>query len=95
MMAARIEPGLPAPFARVVMEPYADKRQECVVSAVSKATSSERRERAFVRDRIGKDHLDDIRRFEMLKGTRSTSSPNVGANTVIVMPRTGLSQVIL
>jgi RNA polymerase sigma-32 factor len=37
------------------------------VSAVSKATSSERRERAFARDRIGKDHLDDIRRYEVLK----------------------------
>src|ERR1700746_625346 len=49
------------------MESYSDKRQECVVSAVSKAASSERRERGFVRDRIGKDHLDDIRRFEMLK----------------------------
>jgi RNA polymerase sigma-32 factor len=37
------------------------------VGAVSKATSSERRERAVVRDRIGKGHLDDIRRFETLE----------------------------
>jgi RNA polymerase sigma-32 factor len=37
------------------------------VSAVSKATSSERRERGFVRDRINKDYLGDIRRFEMLE----------------------------
>ena len=37
------------------------------MTVVGKATSSERCERAFVRDRIGKDHLDDIRRFEMLK----------------------------
>jgi RNA polymerase sigma-32 factor len=49
------------------MEPCADKRQQFVVSVVSKATSYERCERAFVRDRIGKDHLDDIPRFEMLE----------------------------
>jgi RNA polymerase sigma-32 factor len=48
------------------MVPYADKRQERVVSAVSRATSSDRRERAFVRDRIDEDYLDDIRRFEVL-----------------------------
>src|SRR3984957_13543772 len=52
------------------MVPYAHKRQECVVSVVSKATSTERCERAFARDRIGKDHLDDIRRFEALKSGR-------------------------
>jgi RNA polymerase sigma-32 factor len=37
------------------------------VSVVSKATSSERCDRAFARDGICKDHLDDIRCFEMLK----------------------------
>ena len=40
------------------------------MSVVSKATSTERCERAFARDRIGKDHLDDIRRFEALKSDR-------------------------
>jgi RNA polymerase sigma-32 factor len=37
------------------------------VSVVSKATSSERCDRAFARDGFGKDHPDDIRCFEMLK----------------------------
>ncbi len=37
------------------------------MTVVRKAISSERCERAFVRDGIGKDQLDDIRRFEVLK----------------------------
>jgi RNA polymerase sigma-32 factor len=37
------------------------------VSVDSKATSTERCERAFAKGGIGKDHLDDIRRFEVLK----------------------------
>jgi len=57
-------------------------------------TSRARNQLAFVRDSIDAGYLDDIHRFEVVERTMSTSSPNVGASTVTVMPRTSLSRVI-
>jgi RNA polymerase sigma-32 factor len=53
-----------------------------------------RRELAFVRDRIGKDYLDNIRRFETLERDQEYKLAKRWREHGDRMPRTGLSQVI-